>query len=321
MASRIPCEFSENITDFANQTNLLYVKQKRGVLPLPNQTPACDHQPPACNQRPRGGHQAPAATPSGSRRPGQTGFTVPFGFAAGVFCVSFRKLRALRLVSGHVVILRPVCGITLSGTDGGQDHFRAKPVSGIGGQHQLPAMRPHDSRHHGQPQPVAVFAGVFPFGGIRQFEQIRQLASVDALPVIGHDKSANVLPFVEGNGMTVIVSSHLLTEIEQVATSVGIINEGKMLFQGSLKQLKSKSRPAVIMKTGNNPLARALLSHHGFSPVLENGGLVFEDVTDEQVAKANRTLVEASVDVLRIEERRKNLERIFLDMTGKEASL
>ncbi len=122
-------------------------------------------------------------------------------------------------------------------------------------------------------------------------------------------------------GMTVLISSHLLSEIEQIATVVGIINDGRMMFQGSLEVLQSKNRPTITVKTQNNTLAQELLFSKGFSPVQQEGSLVFESLTDEQVAQVNRNLVAAHIDVLRIEEHKKNLESIFLDITGKERSL
>jgi len=121
--------------------------------------------------------------------------------------------------------------------------------------------------------------------------------------------------------MTVLISSHLLSEIEQIATSVGIINEGMMMFQGSLEVLKNKNRPTILVKTQNNKLAQELLSQKGFSPVRQGDFLAFESLTDEQVSQVNRSLVSANIDVLRIEEHKKNLESIFLDITGKERSL
>ncbi|SCG83792.1 Bacitracin transport ATP-binding protein bcrA [Proteiniborus sp. DW1] len=121
--------------------------------------------------------------------------------------------------------------------------------------------------------------------------------------------------------MTVLISSHLLSEIEQMATSVGIINDGIMMFQGSMEVLKNKSRPTIMLKTQNNNLSQKLLFTKGFSPELHEDSLIFENLTDEQVAQINRSLVEANIDVLRIEEHKKNLESIFLDITGKEHSL
>ena len=121
--------------------------------------------------------------------------------------------------------------------------------------------------------------------------------------------------------MTVLISSHLLSEIEQIATSVGIINDGMMVFQGSMEDLKRKSNPTIMIKTRNNKLAQELLFQKGYSPTQHGDFLVFENLTDEQVARANRSLIAGNIDVLRIEEHKKNLENIFLDITGKERSL
>jgi len=121
--------------------------------------------------------------------------------------------------------------------------------------------------------------------------------------------------------MTVLISSHLLSEIEQIATSVGIINNGMMMFQGSMEALKNENRPTIMIKTHNNRLAQELLFEKGYLPTQQGDFLVFENLQDKQVAQINRILVANDIDVLRIEEHRKNLESIFLDITGKEHSL
>lgn len=121
--------------------------------------------------------------------------------------------------------------------------------------------------------------------------------------------------------MTVLISSHLLSEIEQMATAVGIINDGMLMYQGSMEDLKNKNRPTISLKTKNNKLAYQLLFDKGFSPQEREDALVFEYMTNRQVALANRSLVEANIDVLRIEEHKMNLESIFLDITGKGHSL
>lgn len=121
--------------------------------------------------------------------------------------------------------------------------------------------------------------------------------------------------------MTVLISSHMLSEIEQMATSVGIINDGMMMFQGSMESLKNKNRPTIMVKTKDNMLAQKILFDKGFLSKQHEGFLVFESLIDKEVAQANRSLVEANIDVLRIEEHKKNLENIFLDITGKERSL
>lgn len=122
-------------------------------------------------------------------------------------------------------------------------------------------------------------------------------------------------------GMTVLISSHLLAEIEQIATSVGIIKDGIMMFQGRMDVLKNKNQPTIRIKTRNNRMAQELLSAKGFSLTQSETSLVLEGLTDEQVIHVNRNLVAAGIDVLRIEEQKKTLENIFLDITGKEGSL
>ncbi|SDE43691.1 ABC-2 type transport system ATP-binding protein [Paenibacillus sp. UNCCL117] len=122
-------------------------------------------------------------------------------------------------------------------------------------------------------------------------------------------------------GMTILLSSHLLSEIEQIATSVGIISEGNLLFQGRMSSLQAKSRTAISLKTFDNVTAERLLITQGFSPVQSGGRLEFHDLEDTDVAEMNRLLVSRSIPVTRIEERKKNLEDIFLELTGKERSL
>ncbi|WP_159887992.1 ABC transporter ATP-binding protein [Paenibacillus puerhi] len=122
-------------------------------------------------------------------------------------------------------------------------------------------------------------------------------------------------------GMTILLSSHLLSEIEQIATSVGIISEGNLLFQGSMSSLRAKSRTAICLKTSDNATAERLLITQGYSPVQSGSRLEFDNLEDTDVAEINRLLVSHDIPVTRIEERGKNLEDIFLELTGKERSL
>ncbi|MBU5442390.1 ABC transporter ATP-binding protein [Paenibacillus sp. MSJ-34] len=122
-------------------------------------------------------------------------------------------------------------------------------------------------------------------------------------------------------GMTVLLSSHMLAEIEQVATSVGIISDGKLLFQGGMDQLRNRSEAHIAIKTQDNETAERLLLGQGYSPVANGDYLTLKGLGDPQIAEANRTLIRAGIDVIRIEERQKSLESIFLELTGRERSL
>lgn len=56
-------------------------------------------------------------------------------------------------------------------------------------------------------------------------------------------------------GMTVMVSSHLLAEVEQTADHVGIISKGKLIFQDSINVLRARSQSGLILKTSDNDRA------------------------------------------------------------------
>ncbi|MFD7523266.1 ABC transporter ATP-binding protein [Paenibacillus chitinolyticus] len=125
----------------------------------------------------------------------------------------------------------------------------------------------------------------------------------------------------ERYGITILLSSHLLSEIEQIATSVGIISEGNLLYQGSMDSLRQKNRNAIFMKTGDNAKAEQLLFTQGYRPTQSGGRLELSNIQDSEVAEMNRMLVEHQIAVTRIEEQKKSLEDIFLELTGKERSL
>ncbi|MEC0225817.1 ABC transporter ATP-binding protein [Paenibacillus alba] len=122
-------------------------------------------------------------------------------------------------------------------------------------------------------------------------------------------------------GMTVLLSSHLLSEIDQMATSVGIINDGELLFQGKMEVLRAKGQSSISMKTLDNSAAEKLLLTRGYMPMNRKGRLHFEKLNDEQISHANQIIVESGIPVVRIEEHQKSLEDIFLELTGKERSL
>ncbi|PKQ88163.1 bacitracin ABC transporter ATP-binding protein [Paenibacillus sp. BGI2013] len=122
-------------------------------------------------------------------------------------------------------------------------------------------------------------------------------------------------------GITVLLSSHLLSEIEQIATSVGIISDGKLLFQGSMQSLQANNKATIRFQTTDTARAEKILLTQGYMPTVQGKQLVFDYLRDEEVSQMNKVLVEHDIPVIRIEEYKKSLEGIFLDLTGKERSL
>ena len=123
-------------------------------------------------------------------------------------------------------------------------------------------------------------------------------------------------------GMTVIVSSHLLSEIDQIADVVGIIREGELVFQDRLSVLHARSRHELLLRTTDNQAAAALLASQGLPYRQEGNYLTLSMLKDPQAARLSRLLCQNGLDLIRMEERQTSLEDIFLELTGgKEASL
>ena len=122
-------------------------------------------------------------------------------------------------------------------------------------------------------------------------------------------------------GMTVVVSSHLLSEIDQMADHVAVIREGELVFQDTLEALHARSRHHLALRTTHNKLACGLLTERAVPCHEEEGWLILPLLNDEAAARLIRFLTENRLGVVRLEERQKSLEDIFLELTGKAASL
>lgn len=123
-------------------------------------------------------------------------------------------------------------------------------------------------------------------------------------------------------GMTVMVSSHLLSEIDQMATAVGIINHGQLIFQDKMDVLKSKRRPRLALRTNSNAVAGQIL--RTLSPQFDDkftDKLLLPYMEDARIAQAVQLLLQNHIEIYRIEEQQSSLEDIFLEMTGEGTSL
>lgn len=120
-------------------------------------------------------------------------------------------------------------------------------------------------------------------------------------------------------GVTVIVSSHILAEVEKMATHMGIIHGGRLLFQGTLPQLQAlKQKQAFVqLQTSNNEAALSLLQ--SFAAERQNGHLLVPFTSQEATAGINRLLVQQGIDVYQLQPRTSDLEQLFLELTSQNS--
>ena len=120
-------------------------------------------------------------------------------------------------------------------------------------------------------------------------------------------------------GMTVMISSHILSEIDQMATIIGIINQGSLIFQERMSVLDEQRKPQILLKTSDDETAYRLLVK--LNPQRTLDGLQLGALTNEQTGAVVRELCSNNLSVYRVEEHRESLEEIFLTLTGKELTL
>ncbi|MGG1311906.1 ABC transporter ATP-binding protein [Cohnella laeviribosi] len=119
------------------------------------------------------------------------------------------------------------------------------------------------------------------------------------------------------HGITVLVSSHLLSEVEQMASTVGIIRQGRMVFQDTIESLRRQSEGSISVAVSEPEEALLALLRMGFRGKLENGRIALERTDDQSVARIVKALVEQNHAVYRVEEKRKSLEELFLQIVGE----
>lgn len=120
-------------------------------------------------------------------------------------------------------------------------------------------------------------------------------------------------------GTTVFVSSHLLSEIEQMCTHAAVMSKGRLLTQGTLSDLRAAGVPRLHVEVDQPDEARAILARLGVTDVVT--GATPEDLTGRlEMASpevCNRELVLAGIAVRALGVERPSLEDLFVSLTGE----
>ena len=120
-------------------------------------------------------------------------------------------------------------------------------------------------------------------------------------------------------GATVLLSSHLLGEIEQIATHVGVIHQGRLVLEGELAALKAAEAPEIHLRVDDHDRATAVLAGHDLTVIRTAEGLSARlragQDHDAVTARLNRALVEQGVAVFSVGARAHSLEALYRQVT------
>jgi ABC-type multidrug transport system ATPase subunit len=119
------------------------------------------------------------------------------------------------------------------------------------------------------------------------------------------------------DGATVLVSSHLLAEVEQMCSHVGVMFEGRLVSQGSMADLAAGTTKTVRVDTDRTADAARVLGELGLSGVTSTATRVSAVLGDVETAKIVPELVHADVPVLGFTVQSPSLEDVFVSLTGE----
>ncbi len=164
----------------------------------------------------------------------------------------------------------------------------------------------------GMKQRLAIAAGLL---------QPRELMILDE-PTNGLDPQGTrevraLIRHIAADGTTVFVSSHLLAEVEQICSHVGVMRAGELVFQGTLEEMRGRGTARILVRTPEPGLAAQVLTGLGLADVKAEG----REVTAQLGVQAPETicekLVHAGVPVAGLDTPRASLEDLFVELTGE----
>jgi ABC-2 type transport system ATP-binding protein len=198
----------------------------------------------------------------------------------------------------------------LAAMSGGADRQRINQVLDIVGLRA----RAHDKVRvysHGMRQRLGIAQALLPAPEVIILDE-----PTDGLDPQGiHEVRALIRRLRDELNLTVLLSSHLLNEVEQTCDRVAIIDHGRLLYQGSIEALIDKEK-SVKLTVDRLDEAHKILSADPTLVVSRNGTQsLYVKMADDQIPDVNRLLVERGIRVMELSPQRETLEQVFLRLT------
>jgi ABC-2 type transport system ATP-binding protein len=119
-------------------------------------------------------------------------------------------------------------------------------------------------------------------------------------------------------GITIVISSHLLSEIEKLVSHIGIIHHGNLMFQGTLDELKTTQlHESVMIETNNIEITLKIISDNHFTATVENDVVILPSLRRKDLARINQQLVTQGIEVYEMRTQRNDLESIFMNLINR----
>lgn len=115
---------------------------------------------------------------------------------------------------------------------------------------------------------------------------------------------------LNASGKTIFLSSHILSELERVATHIGIIEGGKMIFEGKKEELLGNVVRKVAIKINDAEKAKQLFEN----VIIEDNVMHFEIENDDDFHQKIQQLIQHNIKIYDVQSETANLEQIFINL-------
>lgn len=130
-----------------------------------------------------------------------------------------------------------------------------------------------------------------------------------------HEIRELILSLAHSQGLTVFISSHILSEIEHVADRVGIIHKGHLVYEGEVDAIKSNTWVEIGGRFICEKVVTQLRAIEVYPRDISTRRIVLDSLNDDNIAAVVKTLVNAQADIYAVERKTETLEDIFLNLT------
>lgn len=130
-----------------------------------------------------------------------------------------------------------------------------------------------------------------------------------------HEIRELILSLAHSEGLTVFISSHILSEIEHVADRVGIIHKGHLVYEGEVDAIKSNTWVEIGGRFICEKVVTQLRTIEVYPRDISTRRIVLDSLSDDNIAAVVKTLVNAQADIYAVERKTETLEDIFLNLT------
>lgn len=125
----------------------------------------------------------------------------------------------------------------------------------------------------------------------------------------------SLIKMLHSQNKTIIISSHLLSELETISTNIGIIDKGKLIFQGTIEELKNRNKKNLVLKVVETEKLKSILNYKQIRFAMDlNSAFVIENLYEDFTNVLIQILFKEKINIISLNNT-KSLEDFYFEIT------